>query len=61
MDMKKYGLTPNMIPENTKGIPARVTAVTPNRSAKTPQKTIGGAASPLAGTCPVCIGSHRKK
>lgn len=27
MDMKKYGLTPNMIPENTKGIPAKVTAV----------------------------------
>lgn len=27
MNMKEYGLTPNMIPENATGIPARVTAV----------------------------------
>ena len=27
MNMKEYGLTRNMIPENTTGIPARVTAV----------------------------------
>lgn len=33
MDMKQYGFTPNMMPENAQGIPARITAVHKERYA----------------------------
>lgn len=33
MDLKKYGFMPNMMPENTQGIPARITAVHKERYA----------------------------